>query len=55
MKCIFCSRLVEKGKGMMFIRKDGKILEFCSSKCQRNMLKLGRDSANMKWSKKPEV
>ncbi|VVB74604.1 50S ribosomal protein L24e [Candidatus Tiddalikarchaeum anstoanum] len=54
MKCIFCSKLVEKGKGLMFVRKDGKVLEFCSKKCERNMLNLGRNQNNMKWSKKRE-
>ncbi len=51
MKCMFCSRLVEKGRGLIFVRKDGKMLEYCSKKCEANALKLKRDPEKKKWSK----
>lgn len=54
MKCVFCSKTVEKGKGIKFVRKDGKIIDFCSSKCEKNMMKLKRNPNKRKWSRKIE-
>ena len=34
----------------MFVQKDAKILYFCSSKCEKNMLKLRRKPITTKWS-----
>lgn len=51
MKCSFCSKDVEKGKGLRFVKKDGKVLDFCSLKCEKNMLKLKRKPAKKKWSR----
>jgi len=48
-KCSFCNTEIEKGTGKMFIKKDTKILFFCSNTCEKNMLKLGRKPANTKW------
>ena len=48
-KCSFCAKDLDAGTGMMYIRKDGKIFYFHSSKCEKNMLKLGRDPRNVKW------
>ncbi|MFB6088825.1 MAG: 50S ribosomal protein L24e, partial [Candidatus Aenigmatarchaeota archaeon] len=36
----------------VFVRKNGKSLYFCSSKCEKNMLKLGRKPRKVKWTKK---
>ena len=52
MECSFCSKQIEKGKGMLFVKKDGKVLEFCSSKCEKNLLKLKRNPLKKKWSRK---
>ena len=49
MKCSFCNNTIEIGTGVMFIRNDGKVFYFCSSKCQKNMLKLRREPKNVKW------
>ena len=54
MKCSFCKKEIEKGKGTMHVRKDGKILNFCSSKCEKNLLKLKRNPNKRKWSRKIE-
>lgn len=48
-KCSFCSRTLEPGTGKMVIQKTGKINFFCSQKCEKNMLKLGRDPRDIKW------
>ncbi|MDD4878819.1 MAG: 50S ribosomal protein L24e [Candidatus Nanoarchaeia archaeon] len=48
-KCTFCSKELEKGTGKNLIQNDGKLVYFCSSKCERNMQKLGRKARNLKW------
>lgn len=48
-KCSFCNDELERGTGKMYVKKDGKILYFCSMKCEKNLLKLGRRAVNMKW------
>lgn len=50
--CSFCGEKMEKGTGKMFVYKTGKILHFCSSKCEKNLLKLKRKARNLKWTKK---
>ena len=49
-KCSFCGKDIEKGKGKMFVKNDGKILYFCSSKCEKNMLKLRRKPRDQRWT-----
>jgi large subunit ribosomal protein L24e len=51
MKCSFCSKLIPKGTGKMFIKNSGEILYWCSSKCEKNY-NLGRKSKNLKWTSK---
>ena len=53
-KCSFCGNVIEKGTGKMFVKKDGKVLYFCSSKCEKNMLKLRRKPITTRWSKRYE-
>jgi len=48
--CSFCGKEIEPGTGKMFIKKDGSILYFCSSKCEKNMLKLGRIPKYITWT-----
>jgi large subunit ribosomal protein L24e len=49
-KCTFCGNTIEKGTGKMYIQKDAKILYFCSSKCEKNLLKLKRKPITTRWS-----
>jgi len=49
-KCNFCNSQIEKGTGKMFVQKTGKILWFCSMKCEKNLLKLKRKPVNFKWT-----
>ena len=51
-KCSYCSRNIEPGTGVMFIKNDGKIFRFDSRKCEKGMIKLKRDPRNVKWIKK---
>lgn len=48
--CSFCGEDIEPGTGMMYIRKDGGTLNFCSSKCRKNMLELGRTPRFTAWT-----
>jgi len=49
--CSFCGNDIEPGTGKMFIRRDGTIHFFCSSKCERNLLNLGRQARWVPWTK----
>jgi large subunit ribosomal protein L24e len=35
----------------MYVKKDGKILYFCKSKCEKNLLKLKRKPSAKRWTK----
>jgi len=48
-KCSFCGSELKTGTGKMFVKRDGKILYFCSKKCEKNMLKLKRNPSKVKW------
>lgn len=48
--CSFCGYEIEPGTGKNLVRKDGKILYFCSGKCEKNY-KLGRNPRKLKWTK----
>jgi large subunit ribosomal protein L24e len=49
--CSFCGNEIEPGTGKMFVRNDGKVLNFCKNKCHKNMLKLKRIPRRVGWSK----
>lgn len=49
-KCSFCGSTLEPGTGKMFVKKDGRILHFCSRTCEKQLLKLGRVPRETKWT-----
>ncbi|MFQ6068665.1 MAG: 50S ribosomal protein L24e [Candidatus Bathyarchaeia archaeon] len=49
--CSFCGHEFQQGTGQMYVKNDGTILWFCSSKCRKNSLKLGRDPRKLRWTK----
>jgi large subunit ribosomal protein L24e len=49
-KCSFCGVEVPEGKGIMYVKKDAKILNFCKRKCEKNMLVLKRKARTLKWT-----
>ena len=51
-RCSFCGKEIEPGTGIMYVKNDGSILWFCSSKCWKNMLKLKRNPRKYKWTLK---
>ncbi|MEM0359829.1 MAG: 50S ribosomal protein L24e [Candidatus Diapherotrites archaeon] len=50
MKCSFCGKEILDGTGTMFVFRTGKRYHFCSKKCEKNMLKLGRKPSRQKWT-----
>jgi len=49
-KCNFCGKSINVGTGKKYVMKTGKILDFCTMKCEKNMLKLGRKARTTKWT-----
>jgi len=35
MKCSYCSKEIEKGRGIMFVHRSGKISYYCSNRCYK--------------------
>ncbi len=54
MRCSYCGVEIEKGTGKMYVRKTGKIFYFCSGKCEKNMVNLGRKSTFAKFEEVEE-
>ncbi len=50
--CTFCGLEIEPGTGKMYIKKDGTTFHFCSSKCQKNMVKLKRVPRRTEWTER---
>ncbi|MCS7097109.1 MAG: 50S ribosomal protein L24e [Candidatus Methanomethylicia archaeon] len=48
-RCSFCGKDVPKGRGMLYVKSDGTVLFFCSSKCRKNMLYFSRKPGEVKW------
>lgn len=48
--CTFCGGDIEPGTGKMYVRRDGTVYYFCSSKCQKNRLNLGRLGRTTRWT-----
>ena len=49
--CDFSKKEIPPGTGIMYVKKDGKILHFLNGKCEKNFLKLKRKSRTTKWTK----
>lgn len=48
--CSFCGDELAKGSGAIYVKKDGTIFFFCSSKCKRNQLNLKREGRRQMWT-----
>jgi len=48
-KCSFCSSELKPGTGKMYIKKDGKVLYFCSRACEKHMITYKRKPSKQKW------
>jgi large subunit ribosomal protein L24e len=49
-KCSFCGSEIPVGSGLMYVKRDGTILWFCSRKCRVSMLEFHRDPRKFKWT-----
>jgi len=49
--CSFCGKPIKPGTGMAYVRNDGVILHFCSSKCFKSAIRMGRDPRRLKWAR----
>jgi len=49
--CTFCGDEIEPGTGKMYIKKDGVVYNFCSSKCYKNLVILGRVPRRTTWTR----
>jgi len=49
--CTFCGSEIEPGTGRMYVKRDGVVYYFCSSKCKKNMVKLKRVPRRTRWTK----
>jgi len=49
-KCTFCGKEESPHKGTHVITNKGETNYFCTSKCQRNSIKLKRDKRKVRWT-----
>ncbi len=48
-KCSFCGGGIPDNRGKMAVKNDGRILWYCSSKCEKNS-GLGRAGKKTRWT-----
>ncbi|MCF7871752.1 50S ribosomal protein L24e [Candidatus Woesearchaeota archaeon] len=49
-KCEFCGKQITAGTGKLYVKKDGKTMYYCSTKCEKNQIKLGRKPRTTHWT-----
>jgi large subunit ribosomal protein L24e len=49
-KCVFCGNDESFHRGINIIKNDGTVDYYCSNKCRKNAIKLGRDRRKIKWT-----
>ncbi len=50
-RCSFCDDIIAQGTGKVYVKTEGKILNFCSHKCEDNKLQLERKASKLKWTR----
>ncbi len=50
--CDFCKKKIKPGTGKVFVKNTGKVLHFCSQKCQKKMIKFKKRAGSEKWVEK---
>jgi|YelNatPaOPRAMG01_1025707.scaffolds.fasta_scaffold20799_2 large subunit ribosomal protein L24e len=53
--CSFCKREIPAGTGTLVVMNNGAMLWYCSSKCRKNHLHLGRNPQKVKWVVKRSI
>ena len=49
-KCTFCGSSIERSTGKIFVYASGKVINFCSRKCEKNLLQLKRKPLRVRWT-----
>jgi len=49
-RCSFCEHPMAPGTGKLYVKKEGKVLYFCSRKCEKYSVKHGRKAVKLKWT-----
>lgn len=49
-RCSFCGTEIERGTGKTVVNKDGTILNFCTRRCEKNMVELKRNPLKVAWT-----
>jgi large subunit ribosomal protein L24e len=52
--CIFCKKHFKEPRGLTIFSFDGRAINYCSSKCRRNMENLKRDYKKVNWVRKSQ-
>jgi large subunit ribosomal protein L24e len=48
--CSFCGKEIEQGTGKIYVKIDGRVFHFCSGKCEKNQIVLGRKPRKTRWT-----
>ncbi|MCW4037431.1 MAG: 50S ribosomal protein L24e [Candidatus Bathyarchaeota archaeon] len=51
-ECSFCGHTFPQGRGMMYVKNDGTIYWFCSSRCRKAMIIFKKDPRKLKWTER---
>ena len=49
-KCSFCGYDIAIGRGIMFVKRDGTIYNFCTPKCRKAMLLYKKNPRKTRWT-----
>lgn len=49
--CSFCRYQIPIGRGIMYVKRDGTVLHFCSNKCRKAMLEQKKNPRKTRWTK----
>jgi len=49
-KCSFCGQDLPIGGGKMYVKREGTVFYFCSNKCEKNQVVLGRKPIDTRWT-----
>lgn len=49
-KCSFCGYDIPIGRGFMFIKRDGTILNFCTNRCKKALLDHKKNARKTRWT-----
>lgn len=48
--CDFCGKTITPGTGKLYVKKDGVVFRFCSSKCEKNQVDKKYKARKTPWT-----